>query len=72
MKYNTGNSAKIGDRVRLWKDCLGTVVCSIDDEEYTLEFPRNVWSYMKIGILIEADNGSLFHYVEPNEDFESL
>jgi hypothetical protein len=72
MKYANGNIAKMGDRVRLWKDYFGTIVCSIDDDEYTSEFPKDEWGYLKVGILIRADNGALIHYVEADEDFQSV
>jgi hypothetical protein len=72
MKYANGNVAKTGDRVRLWKDCLGTIVCSIDDGEYSSGFPRDEWDYLKVGVLIKADNGALIHYIEADEDFQSV
>jgi hypothetical protein len=50
----------------------GTIVCSIDDDDYTTEFSRDNWSYLKVGIMIRADNGALLHYVEADEDFEPV
>jgi hypothetical protein len=31
----------VGDRVKLWDGCFGTVVCTIDDDEYTPEYSRD-------------------------------
>jgi len=70
VKYANGDAAKAGGRVRLWKDYFGTIVCSMDDGEYTQAFPKDEWDYLKVGILIKADNGALIHYVEADEDLQ--
>lgn len=70
MKYPDGRAVTVGDRVRLWHDQPGTVVCSIDTGEFTEEYPKAQWEYLKSGILVKTDTGELFHYEEPDEDFE--
>ena len=70
MKYANGRSVALGDRVRLWEGQYGTVVCSIDTAEYTTKYPKKEWAYLTSGILIETTTGELFHYAEPDEDFE--
>lgn len=72
MKYADGRPVVVGDRVRLWQDEYGTVVCSIDGGDYTIEYPKSAWGYLDGGILIKTDNGELFHYDEPDEDFELI
>ena len=72
MKYSDGSKIKIGDRVKLWDGRYGTVVCSIDTNEFTSDFPKENWDYLKSGILIEMDRGELFHYPELDEDFEPV
>ena len=70
MKYGDGSRVAIGDRVKLWADQYGVVVCSIDTGEYTKAYPKAAWSYLHSGVLIKTDDGGLFHYNEPDEDFE--
>jgi len=70
MKYTDGRRVSIGDRVKLWEDEFGTVVCSIDSREYTTDYPEEAWSHLSSGVLIKTDDGELFHYDEPDEDFE--
>ena len=70
MKYADGRRVSIGDRVKLWEDQFGTVVCSIDTKEFSEEYPEDAWAHLNNGILIKTDDGELFHYDEPDEDFE--
>jgi len=70
MLYPDGVCVKLGDKVKFWNGSHGTVVCAIDNDEYTLSFPKTEWGYLKTGIVIKSDNGSLFHYAEADEDFE--
>jgi hypothetical protein len=70
MKYADGRPVDVGDRVRLSEDQCGTVVCSIDAGQYTSEYPQSAWAYLISGVLIKTDDGDLFHYDEPDEDFE--
>jgi hypothetical protein len=62
----------VGDRVRLWQNQPGTIVCSIDTAEFTTGYPEAEWSYLKTGVLIKTDAGGLFHYTAPDEDFERI
>ncbi|HWD58626.1 MAG TPA: hypothetical protein VG308_10130 [Stellaceae bacterium] len=72
MKYASGRDVMVGDRVKLSADEYGTVVCSVDTDEYTGDYPKSAWSYLDCGILIKTDDGELFHYTEPDEDFEPI
>jgi hypothetical protein len=72
MKYLNGQDVAVGDRVKLWDDRYGVVVCSPDSKEFTAEYPKSDWGYLKSGILIQTDSGELFHYTEPDEDFELI
>ncbi len=68
MKYFDGQEVFIGDRVRLGDDDGGIVVCSIDRGEYSDEHPREKWSYLGKGVMIEFPLFGLIHYEEPEED----
>jgi hypothetical protein len=71
MKYRSGHESRVGDRIRVGGDSSGVVVCSIDTDEYSPEFPREQWSYLGTGVMIQFAN-YLVHYTEPDEDLEFL
>ena len=72
MKYSDGRKAKIGDRVKLWDGCYGVIVCLFDSDEYTTDYPKNEWGYLKSGIMIKTDQANLIHYIETDEDWELI
>jgi hypothetical protein len=72
MKYPNGQTVRIGDRVKLWDDEAGTVVCAIETEEFSKEYPKTEWGYLKSGIIVKTDTGEIFHYTEADEDFEFI
>jgi hypothetical protein len=72
MKYPNGRHVAVGDRVELWKDRQGTVVCSIDTGEFTAEYSKSEWGYLGSGVVIRTDAGDVFHYAEPDEDFKLI
>lgn len=65
MNYSDGKKVMVGDRVKLWDGCHGTVVASMDDNEYTPEYSKADWSYLKNGVLISSDKAGLIHYIRP-------
>jgi hypothetical protein len=62
VNYSDGKKIMIGDRLKLWDGCFGTVVCSIDDGEYTPEHSRDHWAYLKSGVLINSTKTGLIHF----------
>lgn len=72
MKYLDGKEVRLGDRVRLGEDSGGVVVCSIDSDEYSEEHPKEQWSYLKKGVMIEFPKYGLIHFLEPEEDLVLL
>jgi hypothetical protein len=62
----------MNDTVRLWPGCSGTVVSSIDDGQYSSEYPKEEWEYLKRGVLIRSDQAGLIHYIEPESTFELI
>ncbi len=72
MKDAHGNVVQLGDRVRLWADRLGYVVCSFDDGRFGNGYPASEWGSLKGGILVELDSGDVFHYAESDEDLEVI
>jgi hypothetical protein len=72
MNYADGRRVEVGDRVKLWNQKLGKIVCSIDTRDFTKKFLETEWSYLGSGVIIETDTGEIFHYTEPDEDFRFI
>ena len=72
MKYSDGQIVRINDRVELWQGCIGVVVCSMDSDDYSPEYPRAEWEYLKSGVLVNSEETGLIHYLEADEDFRLL
>jgi hypothetical protein len=72
MRYLDGREVRLGDRVKLWEDAYGVVVCSIDTDEYTTDYPKEAWGYLGEGVLIPSDVAGLTHYTQPDEDLELI
>jgi hypothetical protein len=62
MNYPDGQEVQIGDRVTLWVDAEGVVVCSIDRDEYSNDYPREQWMHLGKGVLILSPVAGLIHY----------
>jgi hypothetical protein len=61
MHYSDGAEVRLGDRVRLFDADMGVVVFSIDTDEYSEDFPRGDWAYLKQGVIVRTDKGTLVH-----------
>ena len=72
MKYPDGKEAKLGDRVELWPDNRGTVVCAIDAGEYAVDYPKEQWAYLGRGIVVLSEKAGLIHYAEPEQGMRLL
>jgi hypothetical protein len=70
MLYPNGSVVHLGDVVKIGKNVSGRVVCSIDTDEYSVEFPREEWAYLERGVLISSPELGLAHYSDPAEDLE--
>lgn len=66
MKYSDGQHMRVGDKVRVWEGCVGTIVCAVDDNEYSQDFSKADWQYLKTGVLVDTDKAGLIHY--PTDD----
>jgi hypothetical protein len=72
MNYPNGEKIKVGDTLKLWEDCIGEVVCAIEDNEFTDKFTREDWNYLDGGILISTNAAGLIHYTEPEKTFSLI
>ena len=71
MKYTDGLEIRIGDKVRLGQD-EGTVVCSIDAKEFSIEHPEEQWGYLKKGIMVDFPKIGLVHFPEHDPNLELM
>ena len=70
MKYPNGEDVRLGDKVNLWGEAEGVVVCSVDTSEYSAAYPEAEWSYLKFGVLILSPQAGLIHYIEPESSLK--
>jgi hypothetical protein len=70
MNYLDGRKVKVGDKVELWQNRYGDVVCSMDDGVYTMDYPEEDWAYLRSGILVKMDNGELMYYSVEDYDLK--
>jgi len=62
MIYADGNEARLGDVVAIDTSFSGVVVASIDNAQYSKEFPEAKWSHLGQGVLMDTDFAGLVHY----------
>ena len=72
MQYYSGEEVRVGDRVRLWENMHGQIVCEFGKQEFMEGYSSSDWSTEMKGIMILADKGDLFHYDDIDEDLELL
>ena len=72
MNYPDGEQIWVGDKVKLWNGCYGLVLCSIATQEYSAEYPKEQWSYLKAGILINFDQAGLIHYPQVTDKIQLI
>jgi hypothetical protein len=67
MRYPSGEEIRLGDTVHLWEGCRGQVVCSLDTNEFSPDYPKEDWGHLQRGILVLSDAAGLIHYAEEPE-----
>lgn len=72
MKYPDGALARLGDKILVWDGNEGVVVCSMDTDEYSEEYPRENFGYLERGIMVLSEKAGLIHYVEPEAEMRLL
>lgn len=63
---------EIGDKVLLDKKYSGVVKAIIEEEKFSDDCPKEAWSYLKAGILIDTDFGGLVQYQKENIENEPI
>lgn len=72
MNDATGRPIRLGDKVAIGSGISGTVVFSIDTDEFAPGFPKAVWAYLERGIMVETEQAGLIYLTEPDEDTEII
>lgn len=67
-----GKEIRLGDRVDVGSAEKGTVVFSLDTNEFDPEFPAAEWNYLGHGIMLRMDGGALVFFEEPDEHTEVI
>ena len=61
-----GKQIRLGDRVDVGSVEKGTVVFSIDTDEFASDFPKAEWDYLGQGIMLRMDGGALVFLETPD------
>jgi hypothetical protein len=70
-RYATGDAVQLGDRVGV-SGVEGSVMFVVERDEWSAEFPKNDWCYLKRGFMVKEDDGTLIHYEEADESVALL
>lgn len=68
MNYADGQEVKLGDRVKMWEDDCGIVVCSLDTDEYSAAYPKENMEFLESGVMIDFPMYGLIHFAQSDED----
>jgi len=72
MYYSDGQRIEIGDKVSLDKKYSGVVKAIIEEKLFSNECPKEAWSYLKSGIVIDTDFGGLVQCQKENIQDEPI
>jgi hypothetical protein len=72
MLYANGHVVRVGDRICFHGGLEGLVVCSIDDAEFSPNYPESAWAYLGRGILVNTDEAGLVHLAFAPPDLAKL
>jgi len=72
MKYTDGTEIKLGDKVIISGEYHGVVIADIDGVEYSESYPKDQWSYLETGVLIDTDFGGIVHYKQEDLEDETI
>ncbi len=68
MRYKDNRIVRIGDTVCVQHARIGTVVCHIENDEYSLGYDRGSYMHLETGIIIEFLNQEILYLEEMSED----
>jgi hypothetical protein len=71
-KDRHGAYIKLGSKVEFFGSDKGIVVCDIDNNGYTKDFPSEVWSYLGSGVLVKSKEIGIIHFNSLNGQIDDL
>lgn len=72
MHDASGRLIRLGDKLAIGSGTFGTVVFSIDTDEFAPDFPKSKWGYLERGIMVETEQAGLTWLTEPDEDTQVI
>ena len=72
MNYSDDRKIMVGDKLVLWGNSTGVVVCSFDDGVFSKKFPKSDWFYLKKGILVESITEGVIHIEDSEPSFKLI
>ena len=72
MNYVDQTRIEPGDNVIISGKYNGVVVADIDGDRYSESTPKEQWSHLGSGVLIDTDFGGLVHYKEETMKGETI
>ena len=72
MNYIDGRRVQLLDRVLLYAEWPATIVAIIPEGEFSSEYPREKWEYLKEGLLLHDDKVGIVHFTDPIEDLTKI
>ena len=65
MKYRDGSETHLGDRVKIKDGDAGVIIVSLDTDEYSADWPKEIWGKFKSGVIVRTDKGILVRFDDP-------
>ena len=72
MVDEKGKLIRVGDRLNIAPGLEGTVVFSIDTDEFSPEFPKSDWAYLGRGIMVRTEQAGLVYLEKPLQHIEII
>jgi hypothetical protein len=72
MKYLSGETVVVGDKVDLGGGMTGVVLYSFEDGQVAAGYSAEEWSGLKQGVMVKSDKAGFIHFPEPNVDLVFL
>ena len=72
MNLENGDQVSLWDRVKFLEGENGIVLFSIDDDQYSPCYPKEQWTLLKHGLMLDSTFARLVHIPESGPDMELL
>lgn len=72
LRYSTGEVIKAGDNVKILDNLPGVIAFCKTNEEFSPDYPREEWNYVKAGIMIATEEKGLIHLEDHLHEVEFI